>query len=43
MVADVDAEFVFGGEGHPFETEVALDLEGFKMARQHFSWITAKI
>lgn len=37
MVTDVDAEFVFGGEGHPFETEVAFDLVGFEMARQHFS------
>jgi hypothetical protein len=36
MVTDVDAEFVFGGKGHPFETEVALDLESFEMARQHF-------
>ncbi len=36
VVADVNIEFVFGGEGHPFETEVALGLESFHMARQHF-------
>ena len=34
-VTDMDVEFELGGDGHPLKTEIALDLEGFEVAREH--------
>ena len=34
-VADMDVEFELGGNRHPIEAEIALDLEGFEVARKH--------
>lgn len=36
-VTDMDGEFQFGGKGHPLEAEIALNLKGFEMAREHGS------
>ena len=34
-VTDMDVGFELGGDGHPLEAEIALDLEGFEVAREH--------